>query len=78
MTAIYSKGDGIVNWQITLQHDGHHRSENIRVYGSHCGMTLNPVIWYLVADRLATHPDKWQPFQRSRWRSLFLPATDRV
>ncbi len=75
-TAIYSKGDGIVNWQTTLQQDHHQRSQNIQVRGSHCGMTLNPVIWYLVADRLATHPDRWQPFQRSSWRSLFYPAAD--
>ena len=74
-TAIYSKGDGIVNWQTTLQHNGHHRSENIRVRGSHCGMTFNPVIWYLVAERLATHPDRWQPFQRgSPWNYLLFPS----
>ena len=75
-TAIYSKGDGIVNWRTTVQHDHHDRSQNIQVHGSHCGMTLNPVIWYLVAERLATHPDQWQPFQRSSWRSLFYPAAD--
>lgn len=74
-TAIYSKGDGIVNWQITLQHDGHDRSQNIRVRGSHCGMTLNPAIWFLVAERLATPPEQWQPFQRASWRHLFYPAT---
>jgi pimeloyl-ACP methyl ester carboxylesterase len=76
VTSIYSKGDGIVNWQTTLQHDHHHRSQNIQVRGSHCGMTFNPVIWYLVADRLATHPDQWQPFQRASWRGLFYPAAD--
>jgi pimeloyl-ACP methyl ester carboxylesterase len=75
-TAIYSKGDGIVNWQTTLQHEGHDRSQNIQVRGSHCGMTLNPVIWYLVAERLATHPDEWRPFRPASWRSLFYPAVD--
>ena len=73
-TSIYSKGDGIVHWQTTLQHDGHQRSQNIQVRGSHCGMTLNPAIWYLVADRLATHPDQWRPFERGNWRSLVYPA----
>lgn len=76
ITSIYSKGDGIVHWQTTVQHDGHQRSQNIRVRGSHCGMTLNPVIWYLIADRLATHPDQWRPFERDSWRSLFYPAVD--
>jgi hypothetical protein len=27
-TAIYSKGDGIVNWQTTLQVDGHPRTQS--------------------------------------------------
>jgi len=75
-TAIYSKGDGIVNWQTTLQAEhGHDRSQNIQVRGSHCGMTLNPAIWFLVAERLAVHPDRWQPFERARWRQLFYPST---
>jgi len=75
-TAIYSRGDGIVNWQTTLQHEGHTRSQNIRVWGSHCGMTLNPTIWFLVAERLATAPEHWRPFERNRWRHLFYPADD--
>ena len=75
-TAIYSKGDGIVNWQTTVQRGGHQRSQNIRVRGSHCGMTINPAIWYLVADRLAIHPDQWRPFQRDSWRNLLYPAAD--
>ena len=75
-TSIYSKGDGIVHWQTTLQQDGHQRSQNIQVRGSHCGMTLNPVIWYLVADRLATHPDRWRPFERASWYSVFYPAVE--
>lgn len=75
-TAIYSKGDGIVNWQTTVQRSGHDRSQNIQVRGSHCGMTLNPAIWYLVAERLAIHPDDWRPFQRVKWRNLFYPSAD--
>lgn len=76
-TAIYSRGDGIVNWQTTLQSEpGHERNQSIRVRGSHCGMTLNPTIWFLVAERLAIHPDNWQPFLRARWRNLFYPAVD--
>jgi pimeloyl-ACP methyl ester carboxylesterase len=73
-TAIYSKGDGIVNWKTTVQRDGHARSQSIQVRGSHCGMTLNPVIWFLVAERLAIAHGEWQPFERHSWRSLFFPA----
>ncbi|MEZ5570172.1 MAG: alpha/beta hydrolase [Halioglobus sp.] len=72
-TAIYSKGDGIVNWQTTCQKDGHTRTQSIRVRGSHCGMTLNPSIWFLVAERLAIPLDEWRPFERNRWRSLLYP-----
>lgn len=72
-TAIYSKGDGIVNWQTTWQPKGHEQTESIRVRGSHCGMTLNPSIWYLVAERLAVPDGKWRPFNRSQWRSLVYP-----
>lgn len=72
-TAIYSKGDGIVNWQTTLQKNGHARTQSIQVRGSHCGMTLNPSIWFLVAERLAVSPGDWRPFECSKWRGLFYP-----
>ena len=75
-TAIYSKGDGIVNWLTTVQSEaGHARCQSIRVRGSHCGMTLNPTIWFLVAERLAVNPDDWHPFERSRWLQLLYPDT---
>ena len=73
-TAIYSKGDGIVNWQTTHQKNGHTRSQSIQVRGSHCGMTLNPSIWLLVAECLATDPQRWRPFARTRWRNLVYPS----
>ena len=72
-TAIYSKGDGIVNWQTTVQRSGHAQTQSIRVRGSHCGMTLNPAIWFLIAERLATPAGQWQPFERRSWRHLFYP-----
>lgn len=75
-TAIYSKGDGIVNWQTTLQRDGHALSQSIQVRGSHCGMTLNPSIWLLVAERLAQREGEWRPFQRSAWQRLLFPAAE--
>lgn len=74
-TAIYSRGDGVVNWQTTLQRDGHEYSESIEVRGSHCGMTLNPTVWFLVADRLAQEHGSWQPFQRRSWAGLLYPGT---
>ena len=74
-TAIYSKGDGIVNWQTTYQKDGHAESQNIRVRGSHCGMTMNPAIWYIVAHVLANESHTWAPFEPETWSKWAIPAT---
>ena len=66
--------NGVVNWQTTLQRAGHALTQNIEVRGSHCGMTFNPAIWYLVADRLSQPVDGWKPFERRSWTSLLYPA----
>jgi pimeloyl-ACP methyl ester carboxylesterase len=75
-TAIYSKHDGIVNWQTTLQRDGHARSQSIEVRSSHCGMTFNPSVWLIVAECLANDPQDWRPFERGSWRNLVYPKGD--
>ncbi len=61
-TAVYSRTDGVVHWQNSLQREGHERCQNIEVYGSHCGLTVNPSVWRLLADRLSQPEDDWQPF----------------
>ncbi|MFT6366673.1 MAG: hypothetical protein ACJARI_002127 [Bacteroidia bacterium] len=73
-TAIYSHGDGVVNWKTSVQVDGHAQSESIRIVGSHCGMTMNPTAWFLMAERLAQEAQNWQPFKRSGWTSVVYPA----
>ncbi len=75
-TAIFSKGDGIVHWRTSLQGEegAHERSQNIQVRGSHCGMTFNPAIWYLVAERLAMPDGQWRPFERHRIAGLLYPT----
>ena len=62
LTAIYSRGDGIVTWQSCLHEPGHER-ENIEVVGSHCGLGHNPAAMWVVADRLALPQGEWQPFR---------------
>ncbi len=69
MTSILSKTDGVVNWRMSLAPE-HARSETIEVSASHLGMGANPVVLWAIADRLAQHPERWQPFERSRWRQL--------
>ncbi len=72
-TAIYSKGDGIVNWQTAWQRDGHPQTQSIQVRGSHCGMTFNPAIWFLVAELLAVPLQQWRPYPQGGtvWRMLY-------
>ena len=64
-TSIYSEGDGVNNWRYCLDKESP-RAENIRVYGSHCGLTVNPMVYYLVANRLAQDPADWQPFSSAQ------------
>lgn len=61
-TAVYSRSDGVVHWHNAIQRNGHVRCENIEVYGSHCGLTVNTSVWRLLADRLSQAEENWQPF----------------
>ena len=63
VTAIYSKGDGIVNWRVCREIQEDHKTENIEVYGSHCGMGFNAQIYRIIADRLAQPTGSWQRYQ---------------
>ena len=69
MTAVFSRGDGVVHWQTCIQKDGHERCENIEVFGSHTGLAVNASVLYLIADRLA-HPN-------GRWRAFVPPPAVR-
>jgi pimeloyl-ACP methyl ester carboxylesterase len=60
-TSIYSKGDGVNNWRHCLDKTGK-LSENVQVCGSHSGLTVNPLVYYVLADRLAQDAERWQPF----------------
>jgi pimeloyl-ACP methyl ester carboxylesterase len=63
-TSIYSKSDGIVAWQGSIQNPAAHNAntENIEVLASHFGIGLNPSAWWAVADRLAQPEGQWKPF----------------
>ncbi len=79
-TSIYSRSDGIVAWQCSVQ-DGHAQVENIEVPASHIGMGVNPLVLAAVADRLAQHPARWQPFEpqgAQRWFYKVLPQAPRA
>ncbi|NNE72659.1 MAG: alpha/beta hydrolase [Acidimicrobiales bacterium] len=70
-TAVYTRSDGVVAWQGCLQSECP-VSENIEVYGSHCGLGTNVAVAYLIADRLRNRHDSWSPFRAPRsLRALF-------
>lgn len=77
MTSILSKSDGVVHWRASLAPEAE-RSETLQVPATHFGMGVNPIVLWAIADRLAQHPDRWQPFQRSGWRKLLYRDPRRV
>ena len=64
-TSVYSRSDGIVAWQGSIQDPDHPQTENIEVVASHIGLGLNPSAWWAVADRLAQPEGQWRPFDRA-------------
>ena len=69
-TSIYSKTDGVVAWQCSVQAPAK-QSENIEVSASHLGLGMNPLALFALADRLAQPQDKWKPFTRQGLRGMF-------
>ena len=64
-TSIYSRSDGVVNWQTCLLRPSV-TSENIEVYlASHIGLGVNPAALWAVADRLAQAEGEFSQFDRS-------------
>ena len=61
-TSIYSRSDGIVAWQCSVNDDAPH-TENIELPASHVGLGLNPLAYLVIADRLAQDPHAWRRFE---------------
>ena len=53
VTSIYSKLDGIVGWQASVD-IYNEQARNIEVYSSHFGIGVNGKVWRLIADILAS------------------------
>jgi pimeloyl-ACP methyl ester carboxylesterase len=69
-TAIFSKTDSIVAWQIA-QEPRSEQTESIKVLGSHLGLGFNPMVLYVIADRLHHLSNGgWRPFQQRRFNAL--------
>jgi len=48
-TAIYTRGDGIVDWRYCLTNDP---EDDFEVPGTHVGMAFNPLAYTIIAERL--------------------------
>jgi hypothetical protein len=48
-TSVYLRTDGIVDWRSCLDPHAHH----VEVRSSHCGMSVNPAVFGVVAEALA-------------------------
>lgn len=73
-TAIYTKSDGIVAWQNCIE-PASATTDNIEVPGSHCGLGVNGLVLYAIADRLAQAEGAWKPFDRTGLKALLYPAS---
>jgi predicted esterase YcpF (UPF0227 family) len=51
VTSIYSKSDGVVSWQASVDIYNQH-AINIEVNSSHMGLGVNPKVWLIIADIL--------------------------
>lgn len=61
-TAIYTKEDGIVPWEMCIEiEDEIH--QNIQVRGSHLGLGVNHAVLDIIADRLMYAKNDWEHFR---------------
>jgi pimeloyl-ACP methyl ester carboxylesterase len=74
-TSIYTRTDGVVSWHQCLNRDLP-QTENVEVYGSHCGLGHNPAALFVIADRLAQRQREWEPFRAPRRLRGLYPAGD--
>jgi pimeloyl-ACP methyl ester carboxylesterase len=69
-TSIFSHSDGVVAWEGSLQKESN-STESIVVQASHLGMGVNPLVMYVLADRLSQSIDQWSKFKINGFKRLF-------
>lgn len=62
-TAIYTKEDGVVPWEVCLEAEEDYYHQNIQVRGSHFGLGVNPTVLNIIADRLQYAEEYWEHFR---------------
>ncbi len=61
-TAIYTKEDGIVPWEMCIEEEDEIH-QNIQVRGSHLGLGVNPSVLEIIANRLLFSKKDWEHFR---------------
>ena len=62
VTSVFSKSDGVVAWPCSVQ-AASRTSESVEIpLASHLGLIANPLVHYVVANRLAQVEGCWAPF----------------
>jgi len=59
-TALYSKKDGIVPWQVCMERQEDALHQNVEVASSHIGMGYNQEVFEIIADRLPYAEKNWK------------------
>ncbi len=72
-TAIFTKEDGIVNWQHCIEREESETTQNVQIGGSHFGLGHNPSALYCVADRLKQKEEEWQRFDPQGFLRVLYP-----
>ncbi len=71
MSCLYTVSDGVVPPQEATIEGDPALYENIRVVGSHVGLGFNPMVMFVIADRLALPEGHWQAFKPQGLPALF-------
>lgn len=69
-TSIFSRTDGIADWQCCVEHIDDDETENISVMSSHSGLGHNPLTLWIIADRLSQPEGEWSPFDNRGLRGI--------
>lgn len=71
-TSIFSRSDGIASWMACLEPETP-LTDNIEIVASHCGMGFNPLVYYIIANRLTQAADSWEKFDRKGLHGWVFP-----
>lgn len=62
-TSLYSKTDGVVYWECSIEEPSA-IAENIEIpYASHLGLGHNPISMFVIANRLSKSKANWTPYK---------------